>query len=199
MQVAVTPTYSHARDLPFKRVIGRYHPCREDPKRHSLGLDLDSWLPHIMLVLWLSVGLLCTDMQCLCNLSREFRVIYSKSSTTSKIMSCSLALNAAFIRFSRGGSFITQNAALDIKNLAHVTQKYQTIRFGESRAQSCTISKCFWHVFFFIDDEGKQYWTCNCLNTRYTTVYFSSVWVGPLIYWSTVVPSSFQPPSFEDA
>lgn len=87
MQVAVTPTYSHARDLPFKRVIGRYHPCQEDPKRHSLGLDLDSWLPHIMLVLWLSVGLLCTDMQCLFNRAREFRVIYSKSSTTSKIMS----------------------------------------------------------------------------------------------------------------
>lgn len=69
-----------------------------------------------------------------------------------------------------------------LKILLMLPKKYQTIRFGESRAHSHTISKCFWHVFFFINDEGKQYWTCNCLNTRYTTVYFSSVWVGPLIY-----------------
>lgn len=183
------------------------------------GLDLDSRLLHIMLVLWLSVGLLCTDMQCLRNQPWEFWLIYSKSWTTSKILSCRLVLNAPFVcSFLLEKKFDYQNAALDIGNL---------IRLGESRAHSGTIGNVLGLPFFVVDDEGKQYWTCNShvdldlcggyflchlchlkyadqyvysvnLNTWYT-MYFSSVWFSPIIYWSIVIPSSFQPPSFEDA
>lgn len=165
-------------------------------------LDLDYRLLHIRLVMWLSVGLLCTDMQCLRNRPWEFWLIYSKSWTTSKILSCSLVLNAPFVCSPLQGEEVwLPRMLLRILEICLDWEKAEHTAAPSKMFWAAT-AICFYMCFAFfffnlkcifctISSTPITMCTLRNLNTHYT-IYFS-----PLIYWSLFYPHLFNHSRFK--